>query len=850
MTIRLLSRLKSHDDSWAGPKACSLGWLMRHRYRVPPGFCIGADVYDFHITQCESGDIKGMAARIQQTDIPAACLDLITRAYERLNVPVVAIRSSATAEDLRGCSFAGQYETVLNVESLEQCLEAVKQCWASLWSERVRTYCRQNGIDHSAIKMAVIVQQQVEPDWAGVAFTAHPVSGSPSRIVVEACRGLGEKLVGGEVTADRYVLRKKNLFLLSQRLADEREISIPLKQINQLARQARRLERQWGHALDIEWALSHGQLYLLQVRPVTTAQVPEKSWSDRQVWTNFNVAEVVPDVATPMTRSVLQASLDPLFTQVFALIGAQIGGDAPIAGWVAGRLYFNLNTFMATILPFQSWIVPKIDIDMAMGGHQNALSQQGQIDIPDEDLPDLGFRWPRFILSWPRLLMTCWRHSSKRSVRFKKWLKKYTDSLVRYEPQGKSRSELVRAWEDCFSRRIESWDLLYLIVGGWVLPVLDWMCRRWIDPRDPALILRLLQSTGGMDDTRAGLDLWALASLAHQDEQVEALIVQATCFSDIKSDLATTQQGQSFLQAWSRFMWEHGHHCRGELEVINARWCERPDYILNQVQAYLSSLDRVDVHARQQAMTKQREQLTEACRQRLRYGWQRRLFDRVLRQTQQVCRDRENWKNQAVRQLYTWRRILLALGDQLCQEGILLERDDIFFLQQEEVGSVASGWADFDVAQCIADRRDLYQQQCDMHPPHIVMGRFDLDQYHCSDSLPETDLLRGIGSSPGVVVGPARVIHHCDDRATVRPGEILVAPTTDPAWTPYFIPAAGVVIDQGGLLSHGSIIAREYGIPAVVNVPQASRIIQTGQLIRVDADHGIVTIVEGGEKLG
>jgi pyruvate,water dikinase len=280
------------------------------------------------------------------------------------------------------------------------------------------------------------------------------------------------------------------------------------------------------------------------------------------------------------------------------------------------------------------------------------------------------------------------------------------------------------------------------------------------------------------------------------------------------------------------------------LELFNARWSERPDYILGLVRSYLKKIDQADPLARQAQLARERKALTEQCRAQLKNPLKRHLFSWSLKRAQQLSRDRENWKNQAIRQIAAWRHIYQALGDKLAQAGVLQQADDIFFLKVLEIEPVVHATADFPIHQTIAQRRDEYERNRSYAPPHIVIGRYD-PQTHVDQTVdPTIRQFRGIGASAGVVTGKARVILRTDDEAHINPGEILVAPFTDPAWTPYFVPAAGVVMDQGGLLSHGSIIAREYGIPAVVNVGPATEVIRTGQILHVDADQGLVTLMD------
>jgi pyruvate,water dikinase len=346
-----------------------------------------------------------------------------------------------------------------------------------------------------------------------------------------------------------------------------------------------------------------------------------------------------------------------------------------------------------------------------------------------------------------------------------------------------------------------------------------------------------------MADTEAALELWRLAALAHEDRETEAAIFSDGGWNAIRPGLAATGPGRRFLAAWNRFMATHGQHCHSELEFFSPRWSEMPDYVLGLARGYLRSLDRANPVEKQLQLAQERERLTEQCRRRLRNPIQRWIFNWSLRQTQKLTRDRENWKNEAVRLFAGFRRIFLELGGRLQQKGILTEREDIFFLEIAEVEPVVQGRADFDAKQRIAQRRAEYEWNMAQTPPPVVVGRYD-PQKHAAPAIDTSvKVLQGIAVSPGVATGPARVITQPGDGQHVEPGEILVAPVTNPAWTPYFLPAAGAVMDLGGVLSHGAIIAREYGLPAVVNVGPASKIIQTGQTIRVDGDRGTVTIL-------
>ncbi len=831
-----------------GPKAAGLCELHRLGMKVPPCFFVTTAAFTEHLdanARCSQigarpASGEGIRRLIAEAPFTDSLREQIAAAYHRLGADVVAVRSSATAEDLPGHSFAGQYETILGVTSLDACLQAIKRCWASLWTERACEYRRRNGIDPRQVEMAVIVQEQIEPDAAGVAFSLDPVTGSRSRIVIESCRGLGEALVSGRVQPDRFVLRKKNLKLARQNLAGE-EPSLDPRSARRLAGLVRRIEKRLGCPQDIEWAVRDGRLWFLQARPIT-AVPPPKSWEDRQVWTNLNVGEVAPDVMTPVTWSMMRSLFLPFFQSFFDMFGADIG-RSKIVGLIGGRIYFNINTGLAAARPFVDPTRLAVANDI-FGGEQNRSFELGRFDICEEDLPDLGFSWPRYILSLPRTICSLLSHSPARGDRARARMRVHSNELRRLDLKSMSTAELGETIRRSLRQLAAEADLRYLVTSAPALLIFGRACRRWLRDPDLHLAYRLMAAQGGLADTEAGLDMWRLAELAHADKNTEETLLTEDSWSGLCDTLTRTEHGRIFRAAWDRFLTEHGHHGRGELEFFNARWSERPDYILGLVRNYLRSIDTVNPVANQRRLAQEREELIAQCRRRLRNPIKRALFNWSLQASAKLAVDRENWKDEVVRRLTALRRIFLVLGARFQRAGTLAQVDDIFFLELPEIESLAQGRVDPEVSRRIADRRAEYERNCAVTPPPVVVGRFDPEKH----TVPQIDTmireLKGIAVSPGIATGRARVILRTDDYQHVEAGEILVAPFTDPAWTPYFVTAAGVVMDQGGALSHGAIIAREYGIPAVVNVGPASQIIRTGQLLRVDADGGIVTILD------
>ena len=860
-SVLLVLRLAEAGDnrrSLVGGKVFNLGKLITAGLPVPSGFCVTTTAFDLFLASCPrrtelshllaqcSGDEIGRIAELSreirsclaEVHVPETVKDAVLSAWrEAGGEQSLAVRSSATVEDAAGMSFAGQFESILNVRGADALLAAIKTCWLSLFSERALVYLARQRVPAEKVRMAVLVQEMVEASHAGVVFTADPLTGATDRFVVECVSGLGEGLVQGTIQPGRVVVEKRTGRVLA---SPENEVlsSATLENLCNLARQTEHL---FGSPQDIEWAQRDGGVFLLQSRPITT-KAPVKTWEDRQIWTNVNIGEVVPDVMTPITWSIMQSLLG-VVGSIFRLVGADVT-RAPLAGLVAGRLYSNANTSLAAVRPFSFLHKGLPDLARALGGDLVEAYRQAPLTLSLEDLPDLGFRWPKYILSWPRILFDLITHLPRRGDASMARLKNRTDELVRLDLGAMSAPELTHFCIRLFREAFKDWDLLYFAAQMAVLPVFKKACRDWLGESDLTLGGRLFAALGGMPDAEAGLALWRLAVLAHADGDTEAAVSSEKSWPEVRSRLRLTEHGRKFLTAWDAFMTEHGHHCRGELELFNARWSETPDYILGLVRGYLRSMGQSDPLENQRRLAEERERLTVQCRARLKNPIKRWIFSHSLRRAQELTVYREKLKSQVVRQFAFTRRVLLVLGQRLHEQGGLSCRDDIFFLEVSELEPVTTGGASFDWRERIESRRREYEKNLKLNPPRIVNGRFDPNAPAWPVANADAKFLTGIPVSPGIVTGPARVILRADDYEQVLAGEILIAPFTDPAWSPYFITAAGLVVEQGGILSHGSIVAREYGLPAVTNVLSATRIIRTGDLVQVDGNRGRVSVLK------
>jgi len=892
MTVVSLSAAQHIDETVIGPKAMSLIRLRRIGLEVPAGFCVAAPVLQEHLEQ------NNLVSRVKATvdelakaapqargailaDLRAAIVNApfaedvcreIEAHHRALAANHVAVRSSGTAEDLPGHSFAGQYDTYLGVADSAGCIEAIKKCWASLWTLRAYEYRQKNGFGHLKVGMAVIVQTLIAADVSGVIFTVDPLTGGRGRTIIEACFGLGEALVSGKVTPDRFIVGNCSYRIFSRIISEKKiertlggnglvtEQAVPKerssaccldnKQTKKLAKLARKIETNFGCPQDIEWAIWDRTIFFLQSRPIT-ALPPEKSWEDRQIWCCSPAREVMPDVVTPMSLSVIDALLADFIDPIFGLL-CMDRGEHPLYGLVAGRLYFNGNIWGAVFRDLPG--TKGLDFMKLAGGHKGLQKVIDRLrNADDEDLPDMKFKRYKFFLRIPLIILGALGNTPNKGRRILAKAAVENEEWLRLNPASMTTEEIATCCREIMMKLTERLGLiLYLFSVLGALPVLEVVCRRWL--RDGGTKAgKLLAGMGGMVDAAAGLDIWRLAAMAHSKPDVNDLILSNKDWHTIEEELRRDDSGREFLAEWNRFMLLHGHHCRGELELYNKRWIETPDYILKFVRNHITQMGKMDPVQSFVTAARQRRQLEQQCRQQLRNPLKWMIFNLLLARAQQGSIFRENAKSEVIKVLTVMRKLLIELGKRLAGSGVLENADDIFFLRQEEIAPVVNGKADFDIRRAVAARRAEYDKNSSVVPPDVVFGKFDPDNYG-PDAEDESviaplgagnagQVLSGLGVSPGKATGKARVILRADSDQQLLAGEILVAPFTDPGWTPYFVPAVAIVMDEGGVISHGSIVAREYGIPAVVNVGSGTRIIKTGQTIQVDGDLGVVRIM-------
>ena len=886
-----LGAVRLKDLPRVGGKAAHLGEMIAAGLPVPSGFVVTTDACkqflqsDSRIGQwlgilekCDSRDQAGLHTAAEEVreqlsaiPVPGEVADAIAAAMAIEAGGARAVRSSATVEDLPEASFAGQHDSFLNVPGGDAVVGAVKRCWLSLFSERAISYRMRKGVAPGGAQIAVIVQQLIDADAAGVMFTTDPAGGDSDSILIEAAFGLGEAVVQGKVSPDRVEVSRSRLRVVrsdtglkrvqivaakegvSEQLLASEKASAPVLGDGTAARLARlglEAEQVLGGPLDIEWSVRGGEIWLLQARAVTTLpRERESSFEARQVWTNANAGEVLPDVVTPMTWSLVQLFYRDLVDGLFRVSGIRVKHEQ-VLGLIAGRAYFNFNTVCA--LARQGPWLKKQSVEKLFGGHQDALLALKRIKISEAGLPRIEVHRWRAVTNIPTVVLGFLRYTPRHGCAAVDNIGRMNADLARNEARLLSDDELVAAIQTSFTPEALG-RLGVLEALGFALvyySLLFSLCERWLGSEGRSIANRLLAGVGDLEDAVAGHELWLMAEQAAQESEIKSVLLGERTFRDFASGLEHARSGPAFLARWNAFMQRHGHHTRGEIELFNPRWSECPDFVLDMVRGYVDAIDagHPGPIVRQEALASERVALENKCIARLKNPLKRAIYRLVLHRAQDGGRFRENLKSELIRCFAFLRRFLLELGSRLAARGRLADRNDVFFLEIEEIQSGSLWGPGTDLRALIAGRRALYEQNLKITPPAVIVGRFDPTAFVPDAVDRGTKVFHGLGVSAGTATGRARVILRSDAHERVQPGEILVAPFTDPGWTPYFVAAAGIVMDMGGILSHGSIVAREYGIPAVVNVGPATQIIRTGQWLEVDANRGVVTVLDAAPE--
>lgn len=873
--IRVFTELKQDQIALAGGKAASLGEMTQAGLPVPSGFCLTTEAYRAFVAanglQEQIGRLSSQIGRDRASSevavatlhtlfgaasMPEAMVEELKMAYMELGQPPVAVRSSATAEDLPGASFAGQQDTYLNMRGMEAVQDAVQRCWASLWTARAIEYRQREGIGVDEVAMAVVVQEMVLADSAGVLFTANPVSGARDEILINAAWGLGEAVVSGLVTPDTLIIDKHTEQLKSERIADKhvmtvrtpegveeravpdalrKQPTLDREQIGQLVDLANAVEGHAGRPMDLEWAIANGRLYLLQARPIT-ALPPVDALSEQPdlmgcEWSRLILIERYPDPLTPLTWSAVKEMLVTGFDAGNNMSGGgESSPEVPIVRLFYGRPYINMTKFNQGLA--SSPLEQPTDLQSNETSSSESAGSKPTSGFSLKMLPLL----PKLI----NLLRTTHREWDRLLVPY--------ETLMRQEAgqdwEGFTTAELLEkiARYDSLRDPLMTNHAYSTLAAEISRQLLTSITRAWLGDENGRLVTTVLSGLTGNVTVETNRALWRLAVSARGQEPLQQAL-KSSLGHNWREQFAALPGGSAFLSELDAFLESYGHRSPS-YDFMHPTWIEEPAPILNMVQMYLdeSVVDPGEGEARQ---AREREAAVKMARQQLSLP-KRLVFNRVLSLAQTYFRLRENQQFYIQLSLPMGRQMLLVLEDRLREKGLLHKAEDIFFLEKHEVGALATQLAGLPLegrtvpanpAQLATERRAALARYQKISPPVHLGGNTRPSDVTLSDGA-----LSGVPASRGKATGKARLVHGPADFGKLQPGEIIIAPATTPTWTPLFGVAAGLVTNYGGLLSHAGVVAREYGLPAVLGTDNATQMIQNGDEITVDGDRGVVVI--------
>ncbi|KUM33755.1 PEP/pyruvate-binding domain-containing protein [Arthrobacter sp. EPSL27] len=860
-----------------GGKALNLGKLVAAGLPVPRGFCLTTVAYQLAAppgladlaAELDSLDSRAAAdaaalgpiarrARtlIEEAPIPPGVDAAVRKTYQTMgaNVPV-AVRSSATAEDLPFASFAGQQDSYLDVVGAAAVVEAVRRCWASLWSERAVAYRSGNGISNRDVGLAVVVQAMVDAATAGVLFTANPVTGTRTETVINASQGTGQAVVSGAVNPDQFVLDTATA-VVTQRTPGGTDAgrgpSLADPQLRELTALGDGVQHLFGAPQDIEWAIdAGGKIWLTQSRPITTLYpLPEPrdvaagTEAGARVYICGTLFQGLTRPITPLGLTVLEMMRNSKGPWKYANPGLRMYVDlTAVVRSKSGRAYLlrvlpladgRSGAVMPALLEDPRFSVLEHPVRASI---RNAL-RKGSAPTPPrrkgstEQTASLGLLAGLI----PALIRPVFRPAAelRRAMNYGTQLEA---SLVLAEPASAARR--LDHTEQILGRTINGLIQATLpgpSAGYIMLAVARRLLRGIVPPRELEAVLRGLPHnvTTDMD-----LELWQL-SVAIGDDPVSRGEFLAKPPEELAAAyLAGTlpPQAQSGVRG---FLARYGHRAVAEIDLGMPRWSEEPDHILGMISNYLrvedpeQAPDRQFARAAEHAEERIRSLVEQA---RVRGPWRARALELSLRRVRQLAGLRELPKFYIVMVLGEMHRQLLRVGADMAAAGVMAAADDVFFLDFDEI---RVGLRGADLHNIIAGRRRLYANELRRRriPRLLLSDGTDVEAAMMAKS-PAAGALAGTPASAGTATGRVRVILD-PVGAHLEPGEILVAPSTDPGWTPLFMTAGALVMEMGGVISHGAVVAREFGIPAVVGVPDATMRLRTGQVVTVDGSAGTI----------
>ncbi|MEC7518960.1 MAG: PEP/pyruvate-binding domain-containing protein [Myxococcota bacterium] len=875
---RIESIVPRKADAFGG-KAKNLAALARAGFPVPAAYALEAQAAaDFFEAALPEADQPGalltapqraltdtrltdLRAQALAAPLPPAVVSALREALSALKsegAVAVAVRSSSTREDQEASSAAGLHETVLGVQTEEELFDAVRACWSSVLTRSAISYLRTLPLDEARrAGIGIVVQAMVPAEVAGALFTVNPLSGDPGEMVINASYGLGNLVMDGRVSPDTYRVDKATGWVRDRVVGEkalaarwlpggvtEEEVPEPQRELECLGEDllgalvdlGRRVEGHFDDARDIEWAAVGGTLFLLQARPVTALSRPPRRRASKRragrergriVWSNVNVGEALPGVATPMTWSVLSDFSERGFRRAFGSLGCKVPRDAELVGSFRGRIYLNLTEFMeiASQVP---GLRPKTLLALGGGGEGEHLEMQV------ESRGSTGF-----MMRLPLTVARYVRQNAGLTERVKRFDASFSEErgrLLAIDFRVLSSTGLDRVLHRV-ERLLDDSGLVMLNVYGNLLATVLLMrgvLQVVFRERAERLERELLTGLSDVESAAPGLTLWHIAETARaEDAAREVLLAHEAAALRV----ALLPEGPT-RRALERFFTAYGYRGAREAEIAEPRWGEDPTLPFATLRAHLlrkNGHNPLDIERRQRAV---RDRAAAELERRM-PGPAKVAMRHLLSLVQRFTRLRERLRSHVVQVLGLYRAVGLDASRRMMVREPGIGPGAAFYLSVEELHAFLRG--DVERVEPLVSRRrlQLERDRALPDPPDTFVG---FPPAPTGDGAP-ADALTGLAACSGRVVGKARVLMSPADADTLEAGEILVAPYADVGWSPLFLVAGAVVTDLGGPLSHAAVVAREYGVPTVVNVKGGTRSIQTGDELEVDGAAGTVRVL-------
>ncbi|MGG0730741.1 phosphoenolpyruvate synthase [Bacillus paramycoides] len=852
--------------SLVGGKGLNLGELSNIQgIQVPEGFCVTTVGYEKAIEQNEGfqallnqltrlkiedrdriGEIsKKIRGTIMEVEIPSNVAEVVARYLSRFgNEHAYAVRSSATAEDLPYASFAGQQDTYLNIIGKEAILQHVRKCWASLFTDRAVIYRMQNGFEHSQVSICVVVQRMIFPQASGILFTADPITSNRKVLSIDASFGLGEALVSGLVSADNYKVKegeivdkmiatkKLAIYALKEGGTETKQIdptqqkiqTLTEQQILQLARIGRQIEAYFGCPQDIEWCLVDDIFYIVQSRPITTLYpIPEANDQENHVYISVGHQQMMTDAMKPLglsfflltTRAPMRKAGGRLFVDATQRLASPASREFLIN--TLGKSDPLIRDALTTVIERDDFIklLPDDEKEKSVGKSMPSASSQPQIENDPAIVTDLI-------------------KNSQASI---EELKQNIQAKSGVDVLDFILEDIQQLRKVLFSPQSIAVIMAGMDASSWINEKME----QWLGEKNVADILS--QSVQNNITSEMGLALLDVADIIRPYPEVIEYLqhIKDESFLD---ELVKFKGGEKARDAIYTFLNKYGMRCSGEIDITKTRWSEKPTtiipMILNNMRDFEAGASKRKFEEGLQEALKKEEELLNRL-PHVPDGVQKvEETKRMISLIRNFTGYREYPKYGMINRYFIYKQALLKEAEQLMQNSVIHEIEDIYYLTFEELHEVVrTNKLDYEV---INKRKNEYKLYEKLTPPRVITsdGEIITGKYK-RENLP-AEAIVGLPVSSGVIEGRARVILNMED-ANLEDGDILVTSFTDPGWTPLFVSIKGLVTEVGGLMTHGAVIAREYGLPAVVGVEHATKLIKDGQRIRVHGTEGYIEIL-------